>query len=114
MFRVFAYAQEGGGAAAPQASFIVSVLPFILIILVFYFLIIRPQKKQQEKHKEMVDSLQSGDKVITAGGIIGTVSKIKKDEDAVVLFVDGNTKITVQRNAVSQVVKTKEEKANVK
>ncbi|MFQ5587702.1 MAG: preprotein translocase subunit YajC [Nitrospiria bacterium] len=72
-----AWAQDGGGAAAaPQLNPIVSFLPFILIFIVFYFLLIKPQQKKAKERREMVEALKKGDKVITSGGLIGTVTNL--------------------------------------
>ncbi|HHS50157.1 MAG TPA: preprotein translocase subunit YajC [candidate division Zixibacteria bacterium] len=67
--------QEGAQPANPLMTF----LPFILIFVVFYFLFIRPQSKKQKEHANMVNALQKGDKVITAGGLIGTVVGVTDD-----------------------------------
>ncbi|MBE7033275.1 MAG: preprotein translocase subunit YajC [Ruminococcaceae bacterium] len=72
-------AQQAAGQGGPIAL-IMSFLPMILIILVFYFIIIRPQKKQQKQLRLMLDALQVGDKIVTVGGIIGKIVKIKEDE----------------------------------
>src|SRR3546814_15815467 len=74
-----AYAQAaGGGGGDPFMTF----LPIILIFVVFYFLLIRPQQKKAKQHREMVSALRRGDKVVTAGGMIGTVTKIISDTEA--------------------------------
>ena len=56
------------------------LITFLPMILIFYFMIIRPQKKQQKKMAEMLASLQVGDKIVTVGGIVGKITKIKDDE----------------------------------
>ena len=75
---------------------------FGAIILIFYFLIIRPQKKRDKETQAMIDSLKKGDKVITIGGIHGTVVAVK--EKTVVLKVDDNARIEFLKTAVSTVV----------
>ena len=92
-------AASGGSALI---SMIISFLPFILI---FYFLIIRPQKKQQQKLRNMLDALQVNDKVVTVGGIIGKVIKIKEDE-VIIETGTGNEKsqIKFQKAAISSVL----------
>ena len=86
---------------------ILIVMP--LIILVFYFLVMRPQNKKQKEAKKMLESLRKGDRVVTIGGLRGTVLSVK--EDAVVLLVDEktNTKLEYSKNAVSSVLKREEE-----
>ncbi|HYH38358.1 MAG TPA: preprotein translocase subunit YajC [Azospirillum sp.] len=78
MFVSTAYAQTAGGAAG--GDMLVQFAPLILIFVVFYFLLIRPQQKKQKEHKAMLDSIRRGDRVVTGGGIIGTVSKVDNDE----------------------------------
>lgn len=87
----------------PQASPFGALLPLILIFFVFYFLLILPQQRKQKQLKKMLDELKEGDKVITVGGMIGTVSKIK-DNIVTVEFKEG-VKIDFLKNAISQVIK---------
>ena len=78
------------------------ILP-VGMIAIFYFLIIRPQQKRQKAHRQLLDSLTKGDRVVTSGGIHGTVVGIK--EDVVVLRVDENCKLEVSRANVNAVMK---------
>lgn len=87
----------------PQGGAIGALLPLILIFFVFYFLLILPQQKKQKSHNKMLDELKEGDKVVTVGGAMGTVSKIK-DNVITIEFKDG-VKIDYLKNAVSQVMK---------
>ena len=102
-------AESGGasGTAAGGASQwgILIVMP--LIILVFYFLVMRPQNRKQKEAKKMLESLRKGDRIVTIGGLRGTVVSVK--EDVVVLKVDDNTKLEYSKNAVSTVLKREEE-----
>ncbi|MGN0730241.1 preprotein translocase subunit YajC [Treponema sp.] len=82
-------------------------LPLILIMGIMYFFMIRPQNKKQKELQKMLDALQKGDKVVTIGGIHGTVSSVKKDSDIIVVKVDENTKIEFSRSAISSVVSDK-------
>lgn len=84
-------------SANPLAMF----LPLILIFLVFYFFIIRPQKKKEDARKKMIEAVRKGDKVVTIGGVHGTVTQV--DETSVLLQVDTNTKLRVEKNALSNV-----------
>ncbi len=77
-------------------------LPLILMLVVFYFLLIRPQQKRQKERLAMLDALKKGDKVITIGGLHGTI--VDLNDDHVVLRVNENTKLTFDRNAVNTVV----------
>ena len=85
--------QGGGGFAA--------FLPFILIMVVIYFLMIRPQSKRQKEKRQMLDNIKKGDRVITIGGIHGSVAGIKNNGKVVVLKVDKNMNITVNKTAVA-------------
>lgn len=92
------------------ANAIASFLPLILIFVVFYFLLIRPQQKQKKDHAEMVKNLAKNDEVVTSGGIHGTIVNVK--ETSVVLRVDDNAKIEVDKYAIAYTTKkrTGEEK----
>jgi len=82
---------------------ITSMLPMLLIALVFYVLIIRPNQKKIKSHENMVKDLRRGDKVVTGGGVIGTVSKIEED-NIVVLEIAPEVKIKVIRDTISNVI----------
>jgi len=86
----------------PPPSPVSALLPLILIFFVFYFLLILPQQKKQKLHKKMLDELKEGDKVITVGGLVGEVEKIK--DEIVTLKFKENTKIEILKNAISQVI----------
>lgn len=79
-----------------------TILPLLLMFAIFYFLLIRPQQKRQKQIQEMHASLQKGDKIVTIGGLHGTIHSL--DEDRVVLLVDGNNKLTFDRQAIREVV----------
>jgi preprotein translocase subunit YajC len=90
--------QAGGGMAATVANF----LPIIAIGLVFYFLVIAPANKQRRKTAEMLSTLKKGDRVLTTGGIYGTVQGV--EPDAVYLKIAENVKVKVARSAISGLV----------
>jgi preprotein translocase subunit YajC len=79
-----------------------SLLPFLLIILVFYFLILRPQQKRQKERQKMLDAVKRGDKVIVSGGIHGLVEGL--DDKTVLVKIADNTKVKVERSAISSIV----------
>ncbi|AIN93942.1 preprotein translocase subunit YajC [Treponema putidum] len=79
------------------------LIPMLLVFVIFYFLLIRPQKKEQQKTEKMISQLQKGDKIITIGGIHGVVSSTK--EKTLVIKVDDNCKIEINRSAVGTVLK---------
>ena len=88
-------------AAQPAGNGLWSMLiMFVLIFAVMYFFMIRPQKKQQKAIEEMRKSLTKGDKVITAGGIYGTIADI--DEPSVLIKVDGDVKIRVDKSCINK------------
>jgi len=85
--------QQGGGIAA--------FLPFILIMVVIYFLMIRPQSKRQKEKKLMIENLKKGDRVITIGGIHGSIAGFKNNGKVVLLKIDKNLNITVNRSSIA-------------
>ena len=95
-------AAPGADPAAGSASIVPTLITFGLVFVIFYFLIIRPQNKKQKETKQMLAALKKGDKVVSIGGIRGTILSIK--DDVVVLKVDANTKMTFSRSAISNVV----------
>jgi preprotein translocase subunit YajC len=93
---VFLMAQSGDGSGGLFGLF----LPLLLIGLVFYFFIYKPQKDREQEHQEMVNSLEQGDKIVTIGGIHGTVQRI--DEDSVLAQVDSKgTKLRLNKDAIA-------------
>jgi preprotein translocase subunit YajC len=82
---------------------IINLIPIVLVFFVMYFLLIRPQTKQQKAQAKMQAALKKNDEVVTMGGIHGTVVNVK--EDVVTLRVDDNTRIDVDKTAISRRVK---------
>lgn len=93
-----------GNAGGP--SLMANLILFGSIILIFYFMIIRPQQKRQKERQRMLDSMKKGDKVITAGGIYGTIEGI--DERTVYVKIAENVKIKLDKNSISLVLKEDE------
>ena len=81
-----------------MAQSIQQFLPLIIIFAIFYFILIRPQQQRQKKHKDMLDSLKVGDKVITIGGIYGIIREIKGD--VFTLEISKDIKINTTRSAI--------------
>ena len=96
-----AYAQAAGAAAGP--GLVESLMPLLLIFVVFYFLLIRPQQKKMKQHKEMLGTIRRGDRIVTGGGILGSVTKVISDTELQVEIADG-VKVRVERSMVSGVV----------
>ncbi|WP_099827627.1 preprotein translocase subunit YajC [Oceaniglobus indicus] len=107
MFATPAYAQAAGGAAGAFTSFV----PLILIFAIMYFLLIRPQQKKVKVHQKMVEALRRGDQVVTAGGLIGKVSKVKDDGEIEVELSEG-VKVRVVRSTIAQVLNKTEPAAS--
>ena len=104
--------ESGAGGAASGGGgtqLITMLVTFGLIIVVFYFLVIRPQNKKQKDAKKMLQSITKGDRVVTIGGLHGSVESVK--DDAVVLRVDDNVKLKFNKSAVAQVLERKGEDA---
>jgi len=89
-----------GSTPAGGASTLISFVPFILIFVIFYFLLILPQQKRQKKLRTMLEALKKGDKIVTTGGIWGTVTNLGKD--TVTLQISDATKIKVQRDHIAR------------
>ena len=102
MFVSPAYAQAAGGFAGSLGA-LEQFLPLVLIFVVFYFLLIRPQQKKMKQHKEMLGLLRRGDRVVTAGGIIGTVNKLVNDTEVSVEIAEG-VRVRVLRGTITEVL----------
>ena len=94
-------AQAGPGGGLEQ------FLPLILILAVFYFLLIRPQQKKMKAHRALVEALRRGDRVVTAGGMIGTVTKVLGDNELQVEIADG-VRVKVVRSTIQDVISKSE------
>jgi preprotein translocase subunit YajC len=97
-----AYAQ-GIGGFFDSSSAMVQFLPLVLIFVVFYFLLIRPQQKKQKDHRSMLDALRRGDRVVTGGGIIGTVNRVAGNEEVEVDIAQG-VRVRVLRSTITTVL----------
>lgn len=94
-------APQGGSQGDPIMSLIASLLPLILIIVVFYFLLIRPQQKRAKEHRQMIENLKRGDKVITIGGLYGVVDSVSPT--TVVLKVSENVKLKFSKQSIAAI-----------
>ena len=92
---------QGGGNTTD--SLISTLIMFALIIGIFYFMILRPQQKRQKERQKMLDSVKKGDKVVTAGGLHGTVAGL--DDKTILLQVSENVKMKFDRSAVTLVMR---------
>lgn len=96
-------AAPGTPGAQPGGSPLLSFLPMILLFAAMYFLMIAPQRKKQKQHEAMLKSLESGDEIVTSGGIYGVITNVK--EDRFVVRIADNTKIEIGKGFVQTVVK---------
>lgn len=97
-----AFAANGSEAQGAAGDGIGMIIYLVVMVAIFYFLLIRPQKKRQKKMMNMLDALQVGDEVVTAGGIVGKIVTIKEDTVTLETGAD-RTKITFEKNAISRV-----------
>jgi preprotein translocase subunit YajC len=100
MFAAPAFAQAAGGGGA--AGGLIGIIPFVLIFAIMYFLMIRPQQKKVKEHRTMIEAVRRGDQVVTAGGLIGKVTKVADAEVEVELAP--NVRVRVVKSTLSQVV----------
>ena len=107
MINSVVYAQAIPGTGAPEGSLLATLIPFGLIFVVFYFLLILPQQRKAKSHKLMLENLKKGDRVVTVGGVIGSVTGI--NQDVVTLQIADNVKIKVIRDGVTGLRKADEE-----
>jgi preprotein translocase subunit YajC len=99
MFATPAYAQAAGGGFGGLAG----MMPLVLIFGIMYFLMIRPQQKKIKQHQAMVAALRKGDQVVTAGGLIGKVTKVGADNE-VEVEVSTGVKVKIVQHTISQVL----------
>lgn len=100
MFATPAFAQAAGGGFAGSIS---SFVPLILIFAIMYFLLIRPQQKKLKDHRNMVEAVRRGDTILTQGGIIGKVVKVKEDGEIEVEIAEG-VKVRILKATIAQVL----------
>jgi preprotein translocase subunit YajC len=94
-----AFAQAAGDGASSYGS----LLMFLPILVVFYFFLIRPQQQRSKQQKQMLEGLRRGDRIVTSGGIIGTIAKVVSDTEVAVDIAD-NVRVRVVRSTISQVL----------
>ena len=112
-----AFAQSAAGGAGGFS--LQGLLPFVLIFIIFYFLLIRPQQKRVKQHKLMVESLKRGNKVLTAGGILGVVTKAIDGSETVSVEISSGVTVELARQMISEVrgdekIKTVDNKTKTK
>ncbi|MEM7774151.1 MAG: preprotein translocase subunit YajC [Pseudomonadota bacterium] len=100
MFISPAYAQTGSPGGG---DLFVTFVPLLIIFAIFYFLLIRPQQKRMQQHRDMVANIKRGDTIVTAGGIVGKVYRVKQDDAEIEVEIAENTRIRVVRYTISEV-----------
>ena len=98
MFITPAFAQSGGFA---EGGF--GLLPIVFVMVIFYFLLIRPQQKRAKQHRELLASIRRGDKIVTSGGLTGTVVKVSDDVDTVDVEIAKGVKVQIVRAMIADV-----------
>lgn len=92
------YAQIGGGS-----DFMIQLLPILLMFVIFYFLLLRPQQQRVKQHREMVANIRRGDVVVTGGGIVGKITRVKEGEAEVEVEIAENTRVRLMRGTIAEV-----------
>ena len=98
MFVSPAWAQGAGGGALDGLG---GLLPLVLIFVVFYFLLIRPQQKKAKAHREVLATLRRGDRIVTNGGLIGTITRVPNDNELIIEVAEG-VKVRVMRGMIAE------------
>ena len=101
MFESIAYAADAVGGTAPVNP-LVQFMPIILMFVIFYFLLIRPQQKKAREHQQLLNALKKDDKILTTGGIYGTVMQVKGD--IIEVKIAENVKVQVAKSAIGSVI----------
>jgi preprotein translocase subunit YajC len=94
-----AYAQGTSGGS----DFFIQLVPILLMFVIFYLLLLRPQQQKMKMHREMVANLRRGDTVVTSGGIIGKVTKVRDDGNEIEVEIADNTRVRVVKGTVAEV-----------
>ncbi len=102
LYLTFLLSNPGSEGGSPWAM----LVPMLLIFVIFYFLLIRPQQKKQKDHQQMVQTLHRGDKIVTNGGLYGTVFDVK--EHVIVLKLTDDVKVELVKSAVATIIDKKE------
>ncbi|MBB2204665.1 preprotein translocase subunit YajC [Gluconacetobacter takamatsuzukensis] len=108
-----AYAQTAGGEGGLlSAGGLMSILPYVAMFAIFYFILIRPQQQKQKQLRAQLAALRRGDRVLTAGGIIGVIQKVRDDSNEIEVEIAPNVRVTVLRDTLTSVVSSTAKPAN--
>jgi len=97
---LYFFAEEAAGQEGPAASPLLQFLPLIAIVIFFYFIMFRPQQKERARREKALGELKKNDRVVTIGGMIGTIASISEKEQEVILKIDENTRAKFRRSAI--------------
>ena len=103
---LLAFSPQAQPAGPAGGNMLGALVPFILVFVIFYLLIIMPQRKRQKKHQSMVQALKPGDRIITTGGIFGTVMGVEKDR--IELKIAANVKVDITKSAVAVILESQQ------
>ena len=104
-FSTPAYAQDASGGMLGSLAGVTQFLPIVLIFIVFYFLLIRPQQQRQKALKATVAAIKRGDRVVTAGGILGVVQRVRDGSDEIEVEIAPNVRVQIVRDTITTVLK---------
>ncbi|MBB2173216.1 preprotein translocase subunit YajC [Gluconacetobacter asukensis] len=108
-----AYAQSAGGEGGfLSAGGLMSILPYVAMFAIFYFLLIRPQQQKQKQLRAQLAAVRRGDRVLTAGGIVGVVQKVRDDSNELEVEIAPNVRVTVLRETLTSVITSTAKPAN--
>ena len=114
MFQSIAYAQDSAVEEKTIGQQLIGLAPIFVVFIIFYFLIIRPQSKRNKEEQQMRNALQIGNKVVTIGGVFGTVMEIDNEKNVVSLNIAPNVNVTIYKSSIASVLKEKEAKIEEK
>lgn len=103
MYSLIAMSPPQGSGGSPEGSLVSTLVMFGLIIGIFYFMILRPQQKRQKEREKLLTAMKKGDKIITAGGLHGSISGI--DDKTVLIQVAESVKLKFDRTAIATIVR---------
>jgi preprotein translocase subunit YajC len=105
-FALFAQDAPADGGANENSSMLISMLPLVAIFVLFYFMMVRPQRKEQARRMDMLASVKKNDWIVTAGGIYGVVTNVRRESDEATIKVDEatNTKLRITLSSIVRVL----------
>lgn len=99
-----AAAGDVAATASPLTQAVVTFAPLLLVLVIFYLFLVRPQQKRMSEFQKMVSALRRGDKIVTTGGIIGTIHRVEDNQPEITVEIAENVRIKLQRTAIAEVL----------